>query len=60
MRHFFKMEVMKPGELVSSSQKKQKNEFICVKLVIMLIFGNEKVLFIIFFVKDLDKSLPYY
>ena len=36
-----------------------KNEFICVKLVIILIFCNEKVPFIDFFVKDLNKSLPY-
>ena len=48
---FFKTWVIKPGELLSTFWKKQKNEFICVKLVIMLIFGNEKVLFIIFLSK---------
>ena len=56
MRHFFKTWVAKPGELLSTFQKKQKNEFICVKLVIILLFCNEKVPF---FVKDLNKSLPY-
>ena len=43
MRHFFNTGVIKPGELLSTFQKKQKNEFICVKLVIILIFCNEKV-----------------
>ena len=51
MRHFFKMGVIKPGELLSTFQKKQKNEFICVKLVITLIFCNEKVPFIVFLSK---------
>ena len=54
------MGIIKPGELLSTFPKKQKNEFICVKLVIILIFFNEKVPFIDFFVKDLNKSLPYY
>ena len=51
MRHFFKTGVIKPGELLSTFQKKQKNEFICVKLVIILIFCNEKVPFIDFLSK---------
>ena len=33
MRHFFKTGVTKPGELLSTFQKKQKIEFIYVKLV---------------------------
>ena len=49
--HFFKTEVIKPGELLSTFQKKQKKEFICVKLVIILIFCNEKVPFIDFLSK---------
>ena len=44
MRHFFKTGVIKPGELLSTFQKKQKLEFVCVKLAI-LIFCNEKVPF---------------
>ena len=40
---FFQDGVIKPGELLSTFQKKQKNEFICVKFVIILIFCNEKV-----------------
>ena len=51
MCHFFKMGVIKPGELLSTFQKKQKNEFICVKLVITLIFCNEKVPFVVFLSK---------
>ena len=35
---FFQDGVTKPGELLSTFQKKQKNEFICVKLAIILIF----------------------
>ena len=52
----YKTRVIKPGELSSTFQKKQKNEFICVKLVIILIFCNEKVPFYRFFIKDLNKS----
>ena len=33
MRHFFKTGVIKPGELLSTFQKKQKIEFIYVKLL---------------------------
>ena len=48
---FFKTGVIKPGELLSTSQKKQKNELICVKLVIILIFCYEKAPFIAFLSK---------
>ena len=44
MRHFFKTRVIERGKLLSNFQKKQKNELTCVKLVITLIFYNEKVL----------------
>ena len=37
------------------SKKPNKKECICVKLVIILIFCNEKVPFYRFFVKDLNK-----
>ena len=60
MRQFFKTGVIKPEELLSTFQKKQKNEFICMKLVIVLIFCNEKVMFIDFWSNILNKSLPYY
>ena len=36
-RHFFETGVTKPEELLSTFQKKQKNEFISVKLVIYYI-----------------------
>ena len=52
MHHFFKIGVIKRGELLSIFQKKQKNEFLCVKLVITLIFYNEKVPFIDFLSKS--------
>ena len=48
MHHFLKMWVIKLGESLSIFQKKQKNEFICVKLIVILIFCNEKVAFIYF------------
>ena len=51
MRHFFKTRVIKPAELLSSFQKQRKNEFICIKLVIILIFCNENVPFIDFLSK---------
>ena len=51
MRHLFKTGVIKQGELLSSFQKKQKNEFICIKPVIILIFCNEEVPFIDFLSK---------
>ena len=49
MHHFFKTGVIIPRELLSIFQKKQKTEFICVKLVVILIFCNEKVPFRDFF-----------
>ena len=42
MCHFFMTGVIKPAELLSLLQKKQENEFICVKLVIMLKFSVMK------------------
>ena len=39
---------------------KETKEFICMKLVIALIFCNEKVTFIEFWSNILNKSLPYY
>ena len=46
---FFKTGVIKPGELLSTFHKKQKNEFTCVKIVFKLTFCNEKVPFIQFY-----------
>ena len=46
MDHFFNRGVIKPGEvpfLLSTFQKKQEDEFICVKLGNILIFCNKKV-----------------
>ena len=47
----FKTRVIKSGELLSTFQKKQKNEFICVKLVTTFIFCDKKVPFIAFLSK---------
>ena len=47
----FKTGVIKQRELLSTFQKKQINEFICVKLVTTLIFCDEKVPFIAFLSK---------
>ena len=33
MRHFFKTGVIKPGDLLSTFQKKHENEFICINFV---------------------------
>ena len=40
--------------------KKQVNEFIRVKIVIIINFWDEKVIFILFYVKDVNKTVPYY
>ena len=55
MRHFFKIRVIKPGGLLSTFQKKQKNKFICLKLVIILIFCNENIPFVNTFIDFLSK-----
>ena len=58
-RHFFKTRFIKPSEeLLSLFQKKQENEFIWVKLVNILNSCNEKVTFIVFHVKNANKSVP--
>ena len=37
---------------------RKTNEFIRVKIVIILIFRNEKVIFVVFYVKDVNKTVP--
>ena len=49
---------MKPTKLLSFFKKKQVNEFIRVKIVIILNFRNKKVIFAVFYVKDVNKSVP--
>ena len=39
-------------------QEKQLTEFIRVKIVIILIFRNEKVISVVFYVKDVNKTVP--
>ena len=39
-------------------KKKQVNEFIRVKIIIILNFHNGKVVSIVFYVKGVNKSLP--
>ena len=58
MSHFSTTGVIKPTKLLSFSKKKQLNEFMRVKIVIVLNFRNEKVIFIAFYVKDVNKSVP--
>ena len=55
MCYFFKTDILylKAGDLLSTFQKKQKNEFICVKRVITLIFCNEEAHFLDFLSKIL-------
>ena len=48
---FFQDGGYKTKRIISTFQKKYKNEFTCVKLVIILIFCNEKVPFIDFLSK---------
>ena len=57
MSHRFTTGVKKPTKLISFF-KKQANEFISVKVVIILNFQDEKVYFIVFYVKDVNKTVP--
>ena len=56
MSHFSKTGVIKPTKLFFFFLRKQVNEFIRVKLVIILNVSIGKVTFIAFFVKDVNKS----
>ena len=58
MSHFSTTGVIKPTKLLSFFKKKQLNKFMRVKIVIVLNFRNEKVIFIAFYVKDVNKSVP--
>ena len=58
MSHFSTTGVIKPTKLLSFFKKKQLNKFMRVKIVIVLNFRNEKVIFIGFYVKDVNKSVP--
>ena len=58
MSHFSTTGVIKPTKLLSFSKKKQLNEFMRVKIVVVLNFRNENVIFIAFYVKDVNKSVP--
>ena len=49
---------MKSATLLRFFKKKLVNEFVRVKNVIVLNFCNEKVIFIVFYVKDVNKSVP--
>ena len=58
MSHFSTTGVIKPTKLLSFFKKKQLNKFMRVKIVIVLNFRNKKVIFIGFYVKDVNKSVP--
>ena len=60
MRYLFTTGLIEPEELLSLFQKKEENEFISIKLAAMLNCGNEKVNFVVFHVKDVNKLVPYY
>ena len=50
----------KTNKLNKFFKGKQVNEFIRVKIVIIINFWDEKVIFILFYVKDVNKTVPYY
>ena len=66
MSHLFPTGVIKPTKLISflrkkkkeKKEKKQVHEFIRVKVVTILNFRYEKVDFILFYVKDVNKTVP--
>ena len=45
-------------ELLRFLKNKQVNELVRVKIVMILNLRNEKVAFIVFYVKDVNKSVP--
>ena len=45
-------------ELLRFLKNKQVNELVRVKIVMILNLCNEKVAFIVFYVKDVNKSVP--
>ena len=49
---------MKPTKLLSFLKKEQVNEFVRVKAVIILNFCTKKIIFVVFYVKDVNKSVP--
>ena len=57
MSHFSTTGVIKPTNLLRFFKNKQVNELIRVKIVIILSFRKEKVIFMIFYVKDVNKSV---
>ena len=59
MSHFSSIGIIKQTKLSSFFfLKKQVNEFIRVKIIIILNFHNGKVVSIVFYVKGVNKSLP--
>ena len=59
MSHFSSTGIIKQTKLSSFfKKKKQVNEFIRVKIIIILNFHNGKVVSIVFYVKGVNKSLP--
>ena len=59
MSHFSSTGIIKQTKLSSFFlKKKQVNEFIRVKIIIILNFHNGKVVSIVFYVKGVNKSLP--
>ena len=60
MSHLPTTGVIKETKLISFFIKKQVNEFIRVKIVIMLNFRDEKVIFIAFCVNYMNKTVPQY
>ena len=57
MSHFSTTGFRKPTKLISFF-KKHVNEFIRVKIVIILRFQYEKAIFIVFYIKEVNKTVP--
>ena len=58
MSLFFRTGVKKPTKLLSFFKNKQINWFVRVKTVIISIFHNKKIIVVVFYVKDVSKSVP--
>ena len=58
MSHFSTTGFIKPAKLLRIFKKKGANEFIKVKIVVILNFCYEKVIFVVFYVKNMNKLVP--
>ena len=58
MSDFFTTGFMKPTKLLSFLKRNEVNKFISVKTVIMLRSRIKKLIFVVFYVRDVNELVP--